>query len=124
MAKFLMWIVLGFLSLLVWKSLSGRSHLLRRNDRDRRDSDRTDSPPAAPAPAICPSPHLCMTIPTTDWVSWEGGRLSGGRAPDRDRDHDRATRCRGWAKAIEAAWDLAAHEFDVASGRRRSGWAA
>lgn len=51
-------------------------------------------------------------------------RLSWERAADRDRDHDRATRCRRWAKAIEAAWDLAAHELDVASGRRRAGWAA
>lgn len=51
-------------------------------------------------------------------------RLSWERAADRDRDHDRATRCRRWAKAVEAAWDLAAHELDVASGRRRSGWAA
>lgn len=51
-------------------------------------------------------------------------RLSWERAADRDRDHDRATRCRRWARAIEAAWDLAAHELDVASGRRRAGWAA
>lgn len=51
-------------------------------------------------------------------------RLSWERAADRDRDHDRATRCRRWAKAVEAAWDLAAHELDVASGRRRAGWAA
>lgn len=51
-------------------------------------------------------------------------RISWERAAQADRDHDRATRCRRWAKAIEAAWDLAAHELDVASGRRRSGWAA
>lgn len=51
-------------------------------------------------------------------------RLSWERAAQTDRDHDRATRCRRWAAAIEAAWDLAAHELDVASGRRRAGWAA
>ena len=52
-------------------------------------------------------------------------RLSWERAAQTDRDHDRATRCRRWAAAIEAAWDLAAHELDVASGRRRrGGWAA
>lgn len=51
-------------------------------------------------------------------------RLSWERAAQTDRDHDRATRCRRWARAIEAAWDLAAHELDVASGRRRAGWAA
>ena len=51
-------------------------------------------------------------------------RLSWERAAQADRDHDRATRCRRWAAAVEAAWDLAAHELDVASGRRRSGWAA
>jgi hypothetical protein len=51
-------------------------------------------------------------------------RLSWERAADRDRDHDRATRCRRWARAVEAAWELARHELDVASGRRRSGWAA
>ena len=52
-------------------------------------------------------------------------RLSWERAAQADRDHDRATWCRRWAAAIEAAWDLAAHELDVASGRRRrGGWAA
>lgn len=51
-------------------------------------------------------------------------RMSWERAAQTDRDHDRATRCRRWAAAIEAAWDLAAHELDVASGRRRAGWAA
>jgi hypothetical protein len=51
-------------------------------------------------------------------------RISWERAAQADRDHDRATRCRRWAAAVEAAWDLAAHELDVASGRRRSGWAA
>lgn len=30
----------------------------------------------------------------------------------------------GMRAALEAAWDLAAHELDVASGRRRAGWAA
>lgn len=39
-------------------------------------------------------------------------------------DHDAATRSRRWAEAIDRAWDLAAHELDVATGRRRAGWAA
>lgn len=51
-------------------------------------------------------------------------RLSWDRSAQIDRDHDRAARCRRWSKAIEAAWDLAALELDVASGRRRAGWVA
>jgi hypothetical protein len=51
-------------------------------------------------------------------------RLSWERLADRDRDHDAATRARRWARAVEAAWELARHELDVASGRRRAGWAA
>lgn len=51
-------------------------------------------------------------------------RLSWERAASVDRDHDRATRCRRWERAVEAAWELVAHELDVASGRRRAGWAA
>lgn len=51
-------------------------------------------------------------------------RLSWDRAAQADRDHDRATRCRRWGAAVEAAWELARHELDVASGRRRAGWAA
>jgi len=50
-------------------------------------------------------------------VAWE-------RDANVTRDHDAATRARRWAKAVEAAWELARHELDVASGRRRSGWAA
>ena len=54
--------------------------------------------------------------------------LEASVAWDRDangtRDHDVATRARRWARAVEAAWELARHELDVASGRRRSGWAA
>ncbi len=50
-------------------------------------------------------------------VAWE-------RDANGTRDHDAATRARRWARAVEAAWELARHELDVASGRRRSGWAA
>lgn len=50
-------------------------------------------------------------------VAWERDALGS-------RDHDLATRARRWAKAVEAAWELARHELDVASGRRRAGWAA
>lgn len=53
---------------------------------------------------------------TDERRAWERIALGGD-----DHDHDAAERARRWAKAIDAAWELAARELDIASGRRRAG---
>lgn len=61
------------------------------------------------------------------WVLREAAteaRKSWERDAAATTDHDRGTRCRRWARAVEASWDLARHELDVASGLRRAGEAA
>ena len=90
MAKFLMWIVVGFLSLLVWKSLSGRSHLLRRNDRDRQESDRTSSPPAAPDESMLRCAHCGVHFPASEGIAGEGGAYCSAAHRDVHRDAHRA----------------------------------
>lgn len=56
---------------------------------------------------------------TTDAiVGWGRDQRGAGH------DYDRAVRCRRWAAAIDAAWELARHELDVAAGRRRAGGVA
>lgn len=47
-------------------------------------------------------------------TAWERVRLG-------TTDHDTTSRARRWARAIEAAWELAQLEIDVALGRRRAG---
>lgn len=86
MAKFLMWIVLGFLSLLVWKSLSGRSHPLRRDDRDRRESDRTSAPPSASDESMVRCAHCGVHFPASEGV----GAYCSAAHRDAHRDAHRA----------------------------------
>lgn len=56
---------------------------------------------------------------TTDALVGWGREQRGAR-----HDYDRSVRCRRWADAVDAAWELARHELDVSAGRRRAGGVA
>lgn len=87
MAKLLMWIVLGVLSLLAWKTVAGRVNLLRRDDRDRSSSDRAGGPQAAPDESMLRCAQCGVHFPASEVIAGDGTVFCSAAHRDAHRAH-------------------------------------
>ena len=87
MAKLLMWIVLGVLSLLAWKTVAGRVHRLRRDDRNRPPTDRAAGAEAAPDESMLRCAQCGVHFPASEAIAGDGMAFCSAAHRDAHRAH-------------------------------------